>query len=171
MNPRFWAFDLEMNKPSGKIIQIGAVVGRVDTGKILDVLNIYVNPHEQLDPFIIELCGISQDTVDHGIELADAGAQLEAWVTENKACKSPIVWGNGDLRCLKQQSGAFQDVHREIDLKTIHQFNTIKRGISMKGGLAKAIESYGGIFEGRQHDAQDDAINTFNLAHILYERL
>ena len=168
MNPRFFCFDLEMNKPSNKIIQIGGLVGRLDTGEIIKTFNYYINPYEAISPFITELTGITQDIVDNGIELADAARELEQEITKLKACKSPIVWGNGDLRCLKQQSESFGSVHREIDIKTLYQWNCLKNHKSMKGGLASALETHGCTFVGRQHNALDDAINTFNLARILF---
>ena len=40
--------DLELNQPSGKIVQIGAVIGDTQTGEIVDRIRIYVNPANQL---------------------------------------------------------------------------------------------------------------------------
>ena len=53
------SLDLELNQPSGKIIQIGAVVGDTETGEITQRLRIYVNPGEPIAPFITELCAIA----------------------------------------------------------------------------------------------------------------
>ncbi len=171
MNPRFWSFDLEMNKPSNKIIQIGCVVGRLDTGQIISEFNHYINPHEQLSPFIIELTGIPQDCVDASLDLLEVSGMLDDFISSSKACKSPIVWGNGDLRTLKAQCGTlmgFQGIHREIDIKTIYQWNCLKGSKTMRGGLVKAMESYGLPFVGTQHNALHDARNTFTLARKLF---
>lgn len=169
MNPRFFCFDLEMNQPSKKIIQIGGLIGRLDTGEIIKTFNYYINPHETIHPFITELTGITQDIVDSGIELIDAVREIEQEVIRLKACKSPIVWGNGDLKHLQYQSGLFRSVRREIDIKTIYQWGCLKHNKSMKGGLASAIKAQGNVFVGKEHNALDDAINTFNLARVLYK--
>lgn len=167
MNPRVWCFDLEMNKPSNKIIQIGAVVGNLHDGKILTKYSVFINPEEQLDPFIIGLTGITQNQVDTGIPLGVAKGELDELITKYHACKSPVVWGNGDLRTIKAQGGTgyFQGTYRELDIKTIHQFMSLSRGLSMRGGLEKSLGVYGLKFEGKPHNALDDAINTFRIAY------
>lgn len=167
MNPRLWAFDLEMNQPSGSIIQVGAVVGNLKTGQIMAEFDFYINCKETLNPEIIELTGISQDQVDNGPPLGLVKGELDSLIRDMKACKSPVVWGNGDLRTLKSQGGTgyFQNTLREIDIKTVHQMISLSNDKSMRGGLAKSMESYGLKFIGREHNALDDAKNTFRLAH------
>jgi len=49
------SLDLEMNQPSGKIIQIGAVVGDTATGEVSHRLRIYVNPGESVAQMITDL--------------------------------------------------------------------------------------------------------------------
>lgn len=166
MNPRVWALDLEMNKPSNKIIQIGLVIGDLSKDRILLSKNWVINPHETLDDFIIGLTGITQAQVDNGVELLEATNELTALIKQYKACKSPIVWGNGDLRTLKAQAGHsdLAGIHREIDIKTIHQFMCLSKSKSMRGGLETSMETYGMKFKGTPHDAENDAVNTFLLA-------
>lgn len=176
MNPRIWTLDLEMNQPSRSIIQIGAVIGDIGTGAIIEQLDIKVNANETLNPNIIELTGLTQVQVDNGIPLVDAVAQLEGIIGSRKACKSPFVWGNGDLRTLKAQSqgekaGLIQGIFREVDLKTLHQAISLAKGRSMRGGLEKSMESYGLKFVGRAHDALVDAKNTFYLACYFHKQL
>lgn len=168
MNPRFFCFDLEMNKPSNKIIQIGGLVGRLDTGEIMKTFNYYINPHEPLSPFIIELTSITQEIVDGGVELDYAAKELENEVHKLKACKSPLVWGNGDLKTIQAQSGTFKNTHREIDIKTLYQWNQLKSFKTMKGGLGTALQAMGMQFQGQPHNALDDAMNTFYLARGLF---
>jgi len=155
-----------MNKPSNKIIQIGCVIGDLHKGRILTTKSWYINPEETLDPFIIKLTGISQAQVDQGVAIGVAKGELQALIDQYKACRSPIVWGNGDLRTLKSQGGTgyFQGTHREIDIKTLHQFMSLSRGLSMRGGLEKSMGIYGLKFDGTPHNALDDALNTFKLA-------
>jgi hypothetical protein len=42
------ALDLEMNQPSGRVVQIGAVLGNVRTGEVVSQLDLKVNPGEPL---------------------------------------------------------------------------------------------------------------------------
>lgn len=162
-----------MNKPSGKIIQVGALIGDLRDGRILQTFNHYVNPEEALDPFIIGLTGITQVQVDQGSSISSVKGILGDLVRDLKACRSPIVWGNGDLRTLKAQGepGSFQDTRRELDIKTLHQSYCLANNLSMRGGLAKAMEVHGMAFKGTQHNALDDAINTFRLACYLLKLL
>ena len=70
--------DLELNQPSGKIVQIGAVIGDTQTGAIIDRIRIYVNPGEPIAEFITELCGITQQQIDaEGVSLEEAYLQLK----------------------------------------------------------------------------------------------
>ncbi len=173
MNPRVWSFDLEMDQPSGKIIQIGGVIGDLSKGRILTTFNYYINHHDTLNPDIIKLTGITQTQVDNGFELGPIKGEIDKLITQYQCCKSPIVWGNGDLRTLKSQGGTgyFQDIHRELDIKTLHQFLSLSKGLSMRGGLDKSLGLYGLKFDGRPHDALADAKNTFYLACKLQKLL
>jgi ATP-dependent DNA helicase DinG len=173
MNPRVWVFDLEMNQPSGRIIQVGGVIGDLHKGRILTEFNYYVNPGEPLNPYITHLTGITDNDVIQGFDISVVKRDLDALITKYKVCKSPIVWGNGDLRALKSQGGTgyFQDTNREIDIKTLHQFISLSRGLSMRGGLDKSLGVYGLKFVGRPHNALDDAKNTFYLACKLQKAL
>lgn len=173
MNPRVWCFDLEMNKPSNKIIQIGGVIGDLLKGRILTTFNYYINPHEPLDPFIIKLTGITQQMSDNGLELGPIKGEIDQLLKQYKVCKSPIVWGNGDLRTLKSQGGTgyFQDINREIDIKTVFQLMSLSKGLSMRGGLEKSLTKCGLYFEGTPHNALDDAVNTFKFACKMREML
>lgn len=173
MNPRIWCLDLEMNQPSQKIIQIGAVIGDLTTGEVVVEFSAIINPLESLNPFIIDLTKITQDEVDTGQDLLTATANLEHLVKKYHALKMPFVWGNGDLRLLKQRSGSvyFNSIHREMDIKVITQFLRLTQDMSMKGGLGSTITAMCDTFEGQPHNALHDAKNTFLLAHRVYKAL
>src|ERR1041384_4707322 len=97
------ALDLEMNQPSQRIIQVGAVVGNIKTGEILEKLSVIVNPMEELNPEIIELCDIQQEQVDNGVTLEEAYRQLRNMHLKHKSFINPITWGGGDSLELKEQ--------------------------------------------------------------------
>ena len=89
----FTALDLEMNKPSGKIIQIGAVTGNIYTGEVLERLSVFINPNEEIDPFITQLTKIKQDDINSGSTLEEGYRLLQKMHEKHKAFCNPITWG------------------------------------------------------------------------------
>jgi inhibitor of KinA sporulation pathway (predicted exonuclease) len=163
------AIDLEMNQPSARIIQIGAVLGNVRTGKVLARFDVKVNPLETLDPRIIELTGITQIEVDTACTLAPAYKRLAAWLAPHAPQRplNPLTWGGGDSDTLREQLG-LQDERwlfgrRWIDVKTLYVAWRMARGKDIQGGLAKAMTQLGLAFSGRKHNATHDAENTFRM--------
>ena len=57
---KFLALDLELNQPSGKIIQVGVAIGDKNT-RFEDyvVRKWYINPQEPISEFITDLTGIT----------------------------------------------------------------------------------------------------------------
>lgn len=163
--------DLELNQPSGKIVQIGAVIGDTQTGEIVDRIRIYVNPGEPISEFITELCGITQDQIDsQGLTLDEAYIKLKKFhKTANFI--NPITWGGGDSQEIYDQLSEESKKkwcfgRRWIDAKTLFVSQMIAHQNKVEsGGLQKSMKKFGLNFVGRQHDAQDDAENTF----IMYQ--
>ena len=60
------SLDLELNQPSRRIIQIGAVIGNIRTGEIVSRFDSKVSPDEELSPAIAKLTKIKQEEVDFG---------------------------------------------------------------------------------------------------------
>jgi inhibitor of KinA sporulation pathway (predicted exonuclease) len=173
----YLSIDLEMSQPSGKIIQIGAVVGDIYTGKVVDTFSRIVNPKEQLAPFIVELTGITQKQVDSGTSLIGAYRELVQFKEKHKARNQVIAWGEGDMRVLRQQLAFLKDSDewvfgmRFFDTKTLFQSIMLGKRKSTKAGLAKALEQYGIPFQGQAHDAMFDALNTFVLFSKIAKQL
>lgn len=168
----FTSLDLEMNQPSGRIIQIGAVVGNINTGKIVDRFRLYINPMEELSGFITSLTGIKQEDVDNGASLMDGYAQLVKFHKQNNSFINPVTWGGGDAEELKRQMHGIYGINstqdwpfgrRWIDVKTLYVTYRAANGRQLSGGLAKAMTKFGLCFDGRKHDAESDALNTFRF--------
>lgn len=167
------ALDLEMNQPSGRIIQIGAVIGDVRTGEILSRFDAKVNPLEELDPRIAKLTGISAEVVAAAAPLAAAGEAFKEWLDPFAETRTlnPLTWGGGDTETLREQLGC-QDERwhfgrRWIDVKTLYAAWRMAQGKDISGGLAKAMTKLKLAFQGRKHDALDDALNTFRMYRAL----
>lgn len=174
MNPIeiFTVVDLELNQPSQKIIQIGAVVGNIRTGEVLERLSVFVNPLEPLSQFIIELTGITQDQVDNeGVTLEEAYIKL--WELHKKygSFVNPVTWGGGDVSEILEQIKGNEVLHqyppnfgrRWIDVKTLFVSWRFANGQPIQSGLGRSLGKVGLKFEGRKHNALDDAYNTFRM--------
>jgi len=166
--------DLEMNQPSGKICQIGAVIGDTITGEIEHRLRIYVNPGEPIAPYITELCGITQEQIDaEGVTLAEAYNQLRDWHLKYGEFMNPVTWGGGDSQEIYDQLDESTRENwcfgrRWIDAKTLVVSRMIVRDNKVySGGLASAMKRFGLTFQGRKHDAQDDAENTWKIYNYM----
>jgi len=171
------SLDLELNQPSGKIVQIGAVIGDTDTGEITHRLRIYVNPGEPIAPFITELCGITQEQIDeYGVSLELAYLTLKDFHRKHSTFINCLTWGGGDSQGIFDQLSP--DVRHDwcfgrrwIDAKTIYVSEQIAKGQPVQGGLSRVMTKYNLKFQGRKHDAQDDAENTFRLYHEMLVRI
>lgn len=172
----FTCLDLEMNQDPiepGKIIQIGAVVGNIETGEIIDKLSIFVNPNQKLTDYIIKLTKIKQEHVDNGVILLEGYEQLKALHKRHNSFVNPIVWGQGDVKHLTKELGMDNLCfgRREIDVKTLYVSWRIANSSFPNGGLSRAMANLGLKFSGCAHRADDDALNTFSTYVKLTELL
>lgn len=161
------ALDLELNKPSGSIIQIGAVVGNLKTGEILEEYLCHINVGEPIDPFITKLTGIRQEDVDRGYSLKTSYQQLIEMHKRYDCFRNCLTWGGGDSIELRKQlnldNERFLFGRRWLDAKTLFISYRFSKGLSHQAGLAKALVKMGMKFEGKKHQACDDALNTFRI--------
>lgn len=167
-------FDLEMNQPSGSIIEIGAVVVSLDTKAILSEYRRIINlpDEETLAPDITKLTGITEtDLVFSGVDLRTANEEIMQLVDRYDVCYMPVTWGGGDLRALRDQLGIKDDKwvfgRRELDVKTLYQTMMIANGKRFSNGLSRAMAVVGLQFKGTKHRALDDARNTWYMLERL----
>ena len=169
------AIDLEMAQPSGKIISLGYCIGDTNTGDILASNDVFVKIDEPLTPFIIELTGITEETL-----ATKGGTLLEAYETIkrdhilHKSFVNTLTWGGGDTEALRTQLNKDREKwlfgRRWIDVKTLYISRCIAKSKPFKGGLVKSMRSMGLEFEGKVHSSMSDAINTFKFyCHLLKE--
>jgi inhibitor of KinA sporulation pathway (predicted exonuclease) len=165
------SLDLELNQPSGSIIQVGAVIGNLKTGKILEEYSANIFCSEKLDPYIIKLVGIKQEAIDRGLPLITAYIHLSQMHKANDCFRNCITWGGGDSEALRQSL----NINKEefifgrcwLDVKTVFISHCFANNKHSQSGLAKSLLRLGLNFEGRKHSAVDDARNTF----IIYREL
>lgn len=166
------ALDLELNQdPKGaKIIELGGCIGDLKTGDILERYSAFVNPHEKLQEFIIQLTGINQDDVDNAGTLKDAYQGMVNLCAQYQCLRMPLVWGIGDGFAIRRELPEGTEWHfgrRELDVKAVFQAYQMSKDEKIQAGLAKALTRLGLQFKGRKHRAVDDAVNTFVIYHEL----
>jgi inhibitor of KinA sporulation pathway (predicted exonuclease) len=169
--------DLEMNQPSGSIIQVGYCIGNLETGAIIYTGRHYVElpVGEKLCPKITELTGITeQHLATQGMDLQAAYILLQAAHKQHNCLINPLTWGGGDSAELRKQlgmEGGWAFGRRWIDTKTVYVTRRLALGLPYQGGLARSMTKLGLAFEGRKHDALDDAINTWRMYYKLVEEI
>lgn len=160
------SLDLELNKQGNhttSIIQIGLCIFNINTRVLIDNACLYVNSRETLNPFIVNLTGITQTQHDNGISLLDAYSQVKSICNRYGALRM-VTWGSGDHETLKKQLNI---EHPEWifgrgywDTKKLYQSYRLANQLSIQSGLSKSMAKMGLQFKGRKHNAKDDAINT-----------
>lgn len=171
------ALDLEMNQPSDQIIQIGACVGDLLTGAVVDRFESFVNPGEPILDRITTLTGISDADVAKAPSAQQAYQSLVAWLDayKEKRYLSPVTWGGGDTDWLKQQAACTDDIpwvfgRRWLDVKTLFIAWRMSEGEMPRSGLGRSMLKVGLEFEGVAHHAADDAVNTFRMYMALLKK-
>ena len=174
---KFLALDLELNQPSGKIIQVGVAIGDKNT-RFEDyvVRKWYINPQEPISEFITDLTGITDaDISANAYSHEYVARELGELIKEHKVFVNPVTWGGGDSGELLQE---FSRNHadfpyfgrRWIDVKTWYTYLMLTRGKAPSGGLASAMGYYKLQFKGKAHRADVDAANTLALFFHLLQR-
>lgn len=183
---KYITIDLENNQPSGKIIQIGAVLFDTDhkTEPVRDQFVTYVNPKEEVNwqetlrsgETLEELLGyeFKQKWQEQNIPTAEALTKFWDWIKVSNGGKKIIQWGRGDLSEIitesKENKVFYPSKIRELNLKIVYQFlyQPAYRLNKAPGGLKSACRAMGLEFKGRAHDALVDALNTGYLALTMY---
>ena len=166
--------DLELNQPSRTIIQLGYVIGNVNTGDIMESVSRFIQVDEDVSERIQKLTGISQNDVDGGVTLADAYDEMLTLHGRYSCFINPVTWGGDDAGLLREQlpKGAqWVFGRRWIDVKTIFIGYQVANKRPFLGGLSRSMRRLGLTFDGRTHDAVHDAVNTFRVLIKLLEMM
>jgi inhibitor of KinA sporulation pathway (predicted exonuclease) len=174
---KLMSLDLEMNQPSGSIIEIGAATIDCRTGNILGTFHTHVDPDELISGEITTLTGITDQDTKGAPRVSEAYRLLEAFHSASGAFMNPLVWGSGDrndsnilwnqAKCQDNDNiGKNFMGRRVIDVKDLCQSRSARLGDQMSGGLASHVERYGLGWDhafGEPHRALADAHNTARL--------
>ena len=165
------SLDMELNQPSRTIIQIGCIIGNLKSGEILKEYLAFIKTDEIINPRITKLTGIKQSEINMGISLQQTYKDLKLFHETYGCFRNFLQWGQGDSEYLRKQLQLDDEIflggRRTIDAKTIYVSYRFAHNLSHQAGLAKALVKLGLQFDGRKHNALDDARNTF----IIYREL
>jgi len=169
------SLDMEYNQPSQTIIQVGVAVGNLKSGEILEKACYHIKTDEEISPFIQTLTGIRQEDVQNGLPLHFVYGQLRAMHEQSKCFRNALTWGGGDSDDLRIALGLDKETflfgRRWIDAKTLFVSRCFARDERHQSGLGKAMTRMGMQFEGRKHNAMDDATNTFLIYRKMLQEL
>lgn len=178
-----WAFDLELEQPNGPgrngqpditdsevdkqiIIEVGAAVFDTKTGLIIDTFEGFVNNNIKLSTFIRGLTNITQEQVDGGKPLKEVMKDLDIWLKKHKVFRQPVCWGI-DAETLRhaciENKIKWQYAKAYMNVKTVYQMYMEQQDKHHGGGIASSMLALGVKFEGVEHRAVTDAINTANV--------
>jgi inhibitor of KinA sporulation pathway (predicted exonuclease) len=163
----YCVLDLEMNQPSGAIIEIGAVCFNSRSGAIADRFQQLVRlpPGEELNPEITKLTGIVEDALDTAASLSVALCLLIAWAQKSGCSKYMTTWGT-DYWDVKQAASEHNVPFPWRHFLNVKEAATLLRAAfpgKQRGGLKSATDAFGCGFVGAQHRALVDAENTARL--------
>jgi DNA polymerase III epsilon subunit-like protein len=174
----FLSLDLEMNQPSGRIIQVGVAVGkRGQQDSEYLTRSWLLSPSEPIAPNITALTGISDEHIARGaVPLEQMAQELSALITEHTPFINPVTWGGGDtellLRTIRESGLEFLHFGRRwLDVKTMASVDAMAQGRKPTGGLGSVMGRYKLSVKGTPHRADVDAFNTLRLFfHLLDQR-
>nr|WP_246027984.1 3'-5' exonuclease [Paenibacillus xylaniclasticus] len=174
-------FDLEFTvlrkqQYSADIIEIGAVkLTDSEQGPVeVDRFQTYVQPERNkiITPHTTEFTGITQEQVDAAPTFRDAIELFQQWIGEGTyyLCS----WGPDDKQHFVRQC---RDM--KLDLTWLSNMNDLQlyytklqgKDASKRIGLARALEIAGFTFDGSQHRALDDAVNTARLFVKMFDQI
>ena len=174
---KYLALDLELNQPSGRIIQVGVAIGKADYRfENYFTKKWYIDPLEPIDQFIIDLTGITDgDIRANAVSHETVARELGELIKEHKCFVNPVTWGGGDsVELLQEFSKQCVDFphfgRRWIDTKTFYTLLMFAKSKKPSGGLASAMGAFKLHFKGTAHRADVDAANTLALFFKLIDR-
>jgi len=174
-NVNILSLDLEYNQPSRRIIQVGYVIGNLQSGEVLEKVRRHVLVTEKISPEIVKLTGVTNEKcIREGWPIMEIYEEMRDLHGRHGCFRNALTWGGGDSADLMRELGMdgknFLLGRRWIDAKTVFISHQWAHQSKTQAGLAKAMTKLGIAFEGRKHDALDDAHNTFRIYRELLHR-
>jgi len=162
-----WKNDQPPEGELQEIIQIGYTFLNPITLELSEPYEIMVRPQRsRISEYCTELTGLTWDSVKSGIIYQDA----VKYFMKTAATRSCVWagWGLEDQDFMRQSSEMGAIYPFGLNYINLQDLHWILMGKTIKPSLKRSVEEMGMVFEGRWHNAKDDAYNT---ARILREYL
>lgn len=168
--------DLEMNQPSDRIIQIGAVVADLQRSTIEAKFDEFVNPGEPVSPYITDLTGITDEDLSDASSLSDVTKDFWNFVLANNCAGRIGGWGSDpwELSTSAGKCGvSTPDTMVFYDIKKVFKFFRCAANLTVRtgDGLKNTVDAMGMTFVGEHHDAFYDALNTAKILIRAVDRM
>jgi len=159
-------------KDMNEIIELGVVLCNTK-GEMIGKFQSFIKPcvNIKMSPFCRRLTKIDQEDVNSAQNLEEVVLNLKEWAkVEHSVNISKInwaSWGKWDKGCIINdcyRHGIPVPFNEHICLKTLYKE---MRGVEC--GLREAVEREGLDWEGEQHRALSDAINSHKIAKLLLQ--
>lgn len=148
-----------------EIIEIGAVMVRADTFKVMDEFQTFIRPvrHPQLTPFCTSLTSIGQADLEYAPGFAEAISDFKQWLYQYGGFVF-CSWGDYDLKQIHQDCD-FHKLPYPISAPHLNVKRQMaeRQKLAKKPGLGQAIQLAGLKFLGTHHRGIDDARNIARL--------
>lgn len=161
------SIDLELNQPSGTIIELGYIIANVKSKEIKVAKSILVNPKETLNQNIINLTGITQNQVDEADTLLAAYKEMCIDIENLQVSKHPFQWGLDHFELRNKLTITWEQYifrRRAHDIKSFYQlYQMAKPNSKVISGLATSMKQLGLEWDSRYgppHKALADSYNT-----------
>lgn len=182
---RYIIVDLEMNKVDKQfkgerkicyqeIIEIGAVMLN-DRYQEISRFQTYVKPQyaEEIRRNITRLTGITTEMVADAPTFLEAMDQFTEWCFSFDGECQVQAWSDSDLKQILAEIALKKYKMNENGMKLVEKWNNFQNEYVRKVGfdhvvsLEKALYYAGLEFQGKQHDALNDAVNTAELLRVV----
>lgn len=174
MNPIPRSYEEERELCRSEIIQIGAVALANDDS-IIKKYDQMVKPEfsDAVSPNIYRLTGITTEMLNEGVSFEESMYAFADWCKQNAGADEYMIyaWSDNDLIQLQQEM-LIKDLSKFFDMEFMNVWTDFqfefgeKIGLSSALSLDKAVQALDIKFEGNQHNALSDAINTAKLYQI-----
>ncbi|MCR5691898.1 MAG: exonuclease domain-containing protein [Eubacterium sp.] len=184
---KYIVLDLEMNGvPKGKgtayhachmeIIEIGAVALDDDYNEVGNFVS-YVKPrfNDKIEERYERITGISTEMVKDAPEFEEAFGKFYRWCEELNDQYEIITWSTNDETQVRKEMMQKNYVMSAGEEKFMEGWRDFQKkfgevlGLSRILSLDKAVELMGLDFQGKQHDALNDARNTAEIFAIMFD--
>lgn len=170
--------DNSIPRDEREIIEIGLALYEVDENKfnLLDTYKSFVIPvrHKILTRYCTNLTGITQDDITvEGRDFKRVFDCIDAWVNYDTIDNTGLIWGSWgafDYYMLRGSCEYYKIKNPFENIKHLNLKNELKDSLGMKKGLGmkRALAKFDLTFEGEQHRALYDALNTGRLLPYIY---